>query len=88
MLTQETLDLLGGVCHTLSPYAVPKYSTREATCGSFLLFAAAKLLYEAIRRSRSDGASVSPNALAVFKLITSSNLVGCSTGRSAGRGAL
>ena len=25
-----------------------------------------------------------PSALAVFKLITSSNLVGCSTGRSAG----
>jgi hypothetical protein len=28
---------------------------------------------------------VSPSALAVLRLITSSNFVGCSTGRSAGR---
>jgi hypothetical protein len=30
------------------------------------------------------GGTVSPSALAVFRLITSSNFVGCSTGRSAG----
>jgi hypothetical protein len=35
------------------------------------------------RRSR-DGGIVSPSALAVLRLITSSNLVGCSTGRSPG----
>ena len=35
-------------------------------------------------RLRSDGGSVRPRALAVFRLITSSNLVGCSTGRSPG----
>src|SRR5262245_39501562 len=33
---------------------------------------------------RSDGDKVRPSALAVFKLMASSNLVGCSTGRSAG----
>src|SRR5712691_5442544 len=35
-------------------------------------------------RARSDCGTVRPSALAVFKLMTSSNLVGCSTGRSAG----
>src|SRR5258707_14107830 len=34
-------------------------------------------------RASSDGGTVRPSALAVFRLITSSNLVGCSTGRSA-----
>src|SRR5262245_17803189 len=35
-------------------------------------------------RSSSAGGIVNPSALAVLRLITSSNLVGCSTGRSAG----
>src|SRR5215471_19305075 len=35
-------------------------------------------------RRRSDGGIVRPSALAVLRLITSSNLVGCSTARSAG----
>ena len=35
-------------------------------------------------RWRSDGGIVSPRALAVVRLIASSNLVGCSTGRSRG----
>src|SRR4029450_4052369 len=35
-------------------------------------------------RSRSGCGIVSPSALAVLRLITSSNLVGCSIGRSAG----
>src|SRR5258708_7810585 len=35
-------------------------------------------------RESSVGGPSRPSALAVFKLITSSNLVGCSTGRSAG----
>src|SRR5262249_35756616 len=35
-------------------------------------------------RPRTDGGMVSPSAWAVLRLITSSNLVGCSTGRSAG----
>src|SRR5262249_5407456 len=35
-------------------------------------------------RSRIAGGIVSPSALAVFRLTTSWNLVGCSTGRSAG----
>jgi hypothetical protein len=35
-------------------------------------------------RESSDGGTVRPSALAVFMLITSSNLVGCSTGRSEG----
>jgi hypothetical protein len=37
------------------------------------------------RRDReADGGIVRPSALAVFRLMTSSNLVGCSTGKSAG----
>jgi hypothetical protein len=35
-------------------------------------------------RASIDGGMVRPSALAVFKLITNSNFVGCSTGRSAG----
>src|SRR5215831_19021394 len=35
-------------------------------------------------RAKSDGVIVRPSAFAVFRLITSSNLVGCWTGRSAG----
>jgi hypothetical protein len=35
-------------------------------------------------RNRKDSGIFSPSALAVFRLTTSSNLVGCSTGRSAG----
>jgi hypothetical protein len=35
-------------------------------------------------RARTGGGIVSPSALAVFKLTTSSNFVGCWTGRSAG----
>src|SRR6266404_9476523 len=35
-------------------------------------------------RARIDGGTVSPRALAVLRLTTSSNLVGCSTGKSAG----
>ena len=35
-------------------------------------------------RRSIDWGIVSPSALAVFRLITNSNLVGCSTGRSAG----
>src|SRR5262249_3877552 len=35
-------------------------------------------------RPSSDGGIVRPSALAVLRLMTSSNLIGCSTGRSAG----
>jgi hypothetical protein len=35
-------------------------------------------------RARIEGGTVRPSALAVLRLTTSSNLVGCSTGRSAG----
>src|SRR5919199_7015333 len=35
-------------------------------------------------RTRSDEGNVIPRALAVLRLSTSSNFVGCSTGRSAG----
>src|SRR5262249_19357320 len=35
-------------------------------------------------RASSVGGTVRPSAIAVIRLITSSNLVGCSTGRSAG----
>ncbi len=35
-------------------------------------------------RASSDGGMLSPRALAVFRLITSSNFVGCSTGMSPG----
>src|SRR4029077_6604084 len=39
-------------------------------------------------RARIDGGTVMPSALAVLRLTTSSNVVGCCTGRSAGSGPL
>src|SRR5262249_22602898 len=39
-------------------------------------------------RSSSDGGIVRPSAFAVLRLMTNSNFVGCSTGRSAGRAPL
>jgi hypothetical protein len=39
-------------------------------------------------RASSVGGTVRPSAFAVLRLITRSNLVGCSTGRSAGRSPL
>jgi hypothetical protein len=36
-------------------------------------------------RAISEGGIVSPSALAVLRLMASSNLTGCCTGRSAGR---
>ena len=35
-------------------------------------------------RPSTDGGIVSPSAFAVLRLMTNSNFVGCSTGRSAG----
>jgi hypothetical protein len=37
-----------------------------------------------LARASREGGTVSPSALAVLRLITSSNLVGCSTGSSTG----
>jgi hypothetical protein len=37
-----------------------------------------------LARARSDGGTVRPSDSAVLRLITSSNVVGCWTGRSAG----
>ena len=39
-------------------------------------------------RARSEGGISIPNAFAVLRLMTSSNLVGCTTGRSAGHAPL
>ena len=39
---------------------------------------------EPMARSRIDGGTVRPSAFAAFTLITNSNFVGCSTGRSPG----
>ena len=41
-------------------------------------------LISILARASNSGGIVSPICLAVFRLITSSNFVGCSTGRSAG----
>jgi len=43
-----------------------------------------RLLITSSARASSEGGTVSPSVLAVSTLITSSNLVGCCTGRSAG----
>src|ERR1700694_1763246 len=47
-------------------------------------FAAVDHSITSVAWSRSDCGMVSPSALAVLRLMTKSNLVGCSTGRSPG----
>ena len=51
-----------------------------------VMLATALMTYSMTRsaRSRSDPGIVSPSALAVLRLITMSNFLGCSTGRSPG----
>src|SRR5215468_10069476 len=54
----------------------------DLACDSYLLLVGHSSTWSA--RSRTDGGIVRPSAFAVLRLITSSNFVGCSTGRSAG----
>ena len=60
---------------------------QKRTCGKVALAgrdALGPYWITSVARMRTDGGMVSPRALAVFMLITSSNRMGCSTGRSAG----
>ena len=50
-------------------------NVREQSCGYSMTSSA---------RAESVGGTSRPNSFAVFRLITNSNLVGCTTGRSAG----
>jgi hypothetical protein len=45
---------------------------------------AAKLFDHLVGTGEQEGGTVRPSALVAFMLITNSNLVGCSTGRSEG----
>ena len=56
----------------------------STTCG--LMYRSKQHLYSTTSSARisKDSGTVKPSSLAVFRLITSSNLVGCSTGVSAG----
>jgi hypothetical protein len=65
-------------CSTLSG-ALPVFLTASGMCDSRSSHSITRSA-----RSSTDGGMVSPSVLAVFMLITSSNFVGCSTGRSAG----
>jgi len=55
---------------------------QAAATGVEFLWSGHSMIWSA--RCSSDGGIVRPIALAVLRLMTSSNLVGCSTGRSAG----
>jgi hypothetical protein len=64
--------------------ALAQYLTRWATCG---LMRCSNIRLYSITSSASNCIGIGtlrPSALAVLRLITSSNLVGCTTGRSAG----
>jgi hypothetical protein len=64
----------------------PRYFGMSVSCHDETHAPQQNLIYSitSSARARSAGGMVSPSALAVLRLITSSNLVGCSTGRSAG----
>ena len=61
---------------------VPLCRSREPIAGWWLSGIGYSITSSA--RARIEGGTVRPSAFAVFKLNTSSNLVGCSIGRSAG----
>jgi hypothetical protein len=53
-----------------------------AAAGVEFLWSGHSMIWSA--RASSDGGIARPRALAVLRLMTNSNFVGCSTGRSAG----
>jgi hypothetical protein len=74
---QENRDHHGPVkLQTHAGYSSQGYQARPAERGHSMSRSAC---------ASSDAGTVSSSAFAVLRLITSSNLVGCSTGRSAGR---
>ena len=81
------------LCHKASPPLNPLTedlrlagSLADECCTEELAAWAIRSLWSA--RSSTDGGIVRPSAFAVLRLITNSNLVGCSTGRVGGRSAL
>jgi hypothetical protein len=58
--------------------------SRQLPGGSWLRWSSARYSMIWFARPSTDGGIVRPSAFAVFRFITNSNLVGCSTGRSAG----
>jgi hypothetical protein len=75
-------------CCPLSPNEQTRRKGFNATlCAKSCLMHRSKRHYHSktwSARARSDGGTVRPSASAVIKFTTRSNLVGCSTGRSAG----
>src|SRR5216684_1472014 len=64
----------------------PEMARGPESANKRLMHCSKQQLYSITSSARvsSVGGTMMPSAFAVFKLITSSNLVGCSTGRSAG----
>src|SRR5262249_17371250 len=56
----------------------------ECETEPFVLFSVASYLINLVARASTSGGIVTPICLAVLRLITNSNFVGCSTGKSAG----
>ena len=68
-----------------SMWPVPYSAAIEWAVEPAMLAIVRRPITELCRPARQHGLRiVSPSAFAVFRLITSSNFVGCSTGRSAG----
>jgi hypothetical protein len=79
-------QMLWHVCCSQRPRQYASASYERGTHGKtpvFLVLTPAYWITSSARRRR-EGGIVIPSALAVLRLITSSNLVGCSTGSSAG----
>jgi len=67
------------ICGIFGAPPFSSFSTQSANSGSRRTYS-----ITSSARCWTDKGTSTPSAFAVFKLITSSNLVGCSTGRSAG----
>src|SRR5206468_12480457 len=72
---KTSLSCLVAAIAALSPHSVQRNSRAQSGTAHSITSSA---------RARIAGAIVRPSALAVFRLMTNSNLVGCCTGRSAG----
>ena len=80
------LSLPDAACSTSDLHPIAPNSGHCGRSEMYLMHHSKQRLYSitSSARTSNEGGTVRPSALAVFMLITSSNLVGCSTGRSEG----
>src|SRR5262249_5012944 len=78
------MSILGPVCRQQQTFPGPVCTSHLGHKATYAVQQIHRYSITSSARASTDGGMVWPIALAVFRLMTSSNLVGCSTGKSAG----